>query len=175
MPERKREETSKHREQAEQVLEWSAPGRPFKKRTKQYYLTSLLIMLLVEIIAFLFSQYLLMIVILALVFIAFALATVPPRDFHYRLSIQGIMIEDRFLLWKELYDFYFIEKDGEKTLHIRTEAYIPGELTITLGKQNEEKIKQYLLEFLPYREYVKPTFMDNASSWLSRNFPLENK
>lgn len=174
MPERKKQETPK-RDHSEQGLEWSAPGRPFKKRTKQYYLTALLIMLLVEIIVFLFSQYLLMLVILALVFIAFALASVPPRNFSYRLSNQGIMIEDRFLLWKELYDFYFIEKDGEKTLHIRTEAYIPGELIITLGDQNEEKIKQYLLKFLPHREYVRPTFMDSASSWLSRNFPLENK
>ena len=31
-------------------LEWTAPGRPFQKRGKQFYLTALLIMLLFEII-----------------------------------------------------------------------------------------------------------------------------
>lgn len=157
------------------VLEWSAPGRPFKKRTKQYYLTALLIMLLVEIILFLFSEYLLMIVVLSLVFVAFALAAVPPKNFHYRISSEGVTIEDRFFLWKELYDFYFREKEGYETLHIRTEAYIPGELIITLGNEPKDKVKKALLPYLPFREYVKPTFVEKAAEWLSKNFPLESK
>lgn len=157
------------------ILEWSAPGRPFKKRTKQYYLTALLIMLLIEIILFLFSEYLLMVVVLSLVFVAFALALVPPKDFHYRISSEGITVEDRFFLWKELYDFYFTKKDGYETVHIRTEAYIPGELIITLGSESQEKVKKALLPYLPFREYVKPTFVDKASEWISKNFPLENK
>jgi hypothetical protein len=157
------------------VLEWTAPGRPFRKRTKQYYLTALLIMLLVEIILFLFSQYLLMFVVVSLVFVAFALNTVPPKDFYYRVSSEGIMIEDRFFLWKELYDFYFMKKDGIETLHIGTEAFLPGELIITFPLEDREKIKKALFQYLPFREYVKPTFMDKSADWLSKNFPLENK
>ena len=156
------------------LLAWTAPGRPFRKRSKQYYLTSLLIMLLVEIILFLFSQYLLMLVVLSLVFVAFALATVPPRDFHYRISSEGITIEDHFFLWQELYDFYFRKRDGVDVLHVRTHAFIPGELTITLGDISEEHIKSVLLPYLPYREYIKPTFMEKSAEWLSANFPLEN-
>ncbi len=34
------------------LLAWTAPGRPFQKRRKEYYLTSLLILLFVEIILF---------------------------------------------------------------------------------------------------------------------------
>ena len=132
-------------------------------------------MLLVEIILFLFSEYLLMFVVLSLVFVAFALALVPPKNFHYRISSEGITIEDRFFLWKELYDFYFIKKDNYETLHIRTQDYIPGELIITLGDEPQEKIKKALLPYLPFREYVKPNFMERAGEWLSRNFPLENK
>lgn len=157
------------------LLEWDASGRPFKKRTKQYYLTALLIMLFVEIILFLFSQYLLMIVVVALVFVAFALATVPPKDFHYRISSEGIMIEDRFFLWKELYDFYFKNAEGIETVHIRTEAYIPGELILTLRSESKETVKQALLPFLSYREIVRPTFMEKSANWLTKNFPMENK
>jgi hypothetical protein len=156
------------------LLAWTAPGRPFRKRTKQYYLTSLLIMLFVEVILFLFSQYMLMLVVLSLVFVAFALATVPPRDFHYRISTEGITVEDHFFLWQELYDFYFKKRNGIDVLHIRTHAFIPGELTITLGSVGEEHVKSVLLPFLPYREYIKPTFMDKSADWLSKNFPLEN-
>lgn len=155
-------------------LEWHAPGRPFKKRTKQFYLTSLLIMLLVEIILFLFSEYLLMFVVASLVFVGFALASVPPKDFKYRISDEGIQVEDSFFLWKELYDFYFFKKAGETTLRVTTESYFPGELTVTLGDVSEDAIKDILVQYLPFREYVKPTFMEKAGDWLSKNFPLEN-
>lgn len=156
------------------LLAWTAPGRPFRKRTRQYYLTSLLIMLFVEVILFLFSQYMLMLVVLSLVFVAFALATIPPKDFHYRISTEGITVEDHFFLWQELYDFYFKKRNGIDVLHIRTHAFIPGEISITLGGLSEEHAKSVLLPFLPYREYIKPTFMDKSADWLSKNFPLEN-
>lgn len=157
------------------LLEWSAPGRPYKKRTKQFYLTALLIMLLFEIIAFLFSQYLVMLLILSIVFVAFALSSVPPREFGYRISSEGITVEDRFFLWKELYDFYFKSVEGVNTVQIRTEAFLPGVLILTLGDTTLEEVKKALLPYLPYREYIKPTFVEKAADWLSRNFPLENK
>ncbi|OGH06393.1 MAG: hypothetical protein A2171_02250 [Candidatus Levybacteria bacterium RBG_13_35_9] len=156
-------------------VEWKSAGRPFKQRTKQFYLTALLIMLLIEVVLFLFSQYLLMAVVVSLVFVAFALNSVPPKDFQFKISSEGIMIEDKFFLWKELYDFYFREREGVETIHIRTESYIPGELILTFPKDEREKIKKSLLPYLPFREYVKPTFMDKSADWLTKNFPLEKK
>lgn len=155
------------------LLSWSSAGRPFKKRTKQFYLTALLIMLFVEIIFFLFSQYVLMLVVLALVFVSFALASIPPKDFHYKVSTEGIRVEDHFYLWQELYDFYFKKEHGIETLRVRTKDFIPGELTLTLGDVDKNHVKQVLLHFLPFREYVKPTFMEKSGDWLSKNFPLE--
>ncbi|OGH20288.1 MAG: hypothetical protein A3D74_01940 [Candidatus Levybacteria bacterium RIFCSPHIGHO2_02_FULL_37_13] len=155
------------------LLSWTSAGRPFRKRGKQYYLTSILIMFLVEIILFLFSQYMLMLVVLSLVFVAFALATVPPRNFVYRLSSEGITIEDHFFLWQELYDFYFKKREGIEVLHIRTHSLIPGELTITLGDIKKDHIKSVLLPYLPYREVIRSTFMEKSGDWLAKNFPLE--
>ena len=162
-----------HQNTVETVLEWTAPGRPFRKRGKQYYLTSLLIMLLVEVILFLFSQYLLMLVIFSLVFVAFALNTVAPSNFKYRISTEGITVEDHFFLWQELYDFYFKKREGIDVVHIRTHSFIPGELTLTLGEIDREHVKSALLPYLPYRELVRPTFMDKSADWLTKNFPLE--
>ena len=160
--------------QIQTLLEWVSPGRPFRRRSKQYYLTSILIMLLIEIILFLFSEYALMLVVLSLVFLAFALSSVPPRNFKYRISTEGITIEDHFFLWQELYDFYFKKREGTDAVHIRTHSFIPGELTITLGEIKKEHIKSVLLPYLPYREFIKPTFMEKSGDWLARNFPLEN-
>ena len=164
-----------HPNEVRTILEWTAPGRPFRKRGKQYYLTSLLIMLLVEVILFLFSQYLLMLVVLSFVFVAFALAAVAPSDFRYRISSEGITVEDHFFLWQELYDFYFKKREGIDVVHIRTHSFIPGELTLTLGNITREHIKSALLPYLPYREIIKSTFMEKSADWMTKNFPLEKE
>ena len=157
------------------LLAWQAPGRPFKKRGKQFYLSSILIAFLVEVILFLFAQYLLMLVVLSLLFVAFVLATVPPRNFHYKISSEGITVEDHFYLWQELYDFYFKKRNGMDILHARTRALFPGELTITLGEMQREHVLSVLLPYLPYREVIRPTFLEKSGDWLARNFPLEKE
>ncbi len=155
------------------LLSWQGSGRPFQKKGKAYFATGLLIMLLIEIILFLFSQYLLMLVVVSFVFLTFVLASTPPQDFHYRISSEGIMVEDHFYLWQELYDFYFKKIHGVNVLHVRTHFLIPGELTITLGDISPAHVKSIMLQYLPYREFVKPTSMENAANWLAKTFPLE--
>lgn len=156
------------------LLAWTGPGRPFKKRGRQFFLTAILITFLVEIILFLFAQYLLMLVVLSLLFLSFVMATVSPRDFHYRISSEGITVEDHSYLWIELYDFYFKERQGVDILHVRTKDFLPGELTMTLGEVDREHVKAVLLPYLPYRESIKLTFMEKSGDWLARNFPLES-
>jgi len=171
MPVAKKSKTHQH--EVVTLLSWQGSGRPFQKKGKTYFATGLLIMLLVEIILFLFSQYMLMLVVISFVFLAFVLATIPPRDFNYKISTEGIMVEDHFYLWQELYDFYFKKVNGVNVMHVRTHFFIPGELTITLGDMSKEHIKSVMLPYLPYREYVTPTQMEKAASWLSKTFPLE--
>lgn len=131
-------------------------------------------MLLVEIVLFLFGQYALMAVVAALVFMTFALAAVPPTDFRYVISTEGITIEDRFFLWQELYDFYFKNDERTQMLIVRTHSYFPGELYLTLGQMDREHVKTVMIPYLPYREVVTPTFMDKAGDWLKRTFPLDH-
>lgn len=155
------------------LLSWHAPGRPFKKRTKQFYMTAVLIAFLIEIILFLFSQHMLMLVVLSLVFVSFAFAYVPPKNFHYRISTEGIMVEDHFYIWHEIYDFYFTKRNGIEILNVRTKSIFPGILTITLGDMPRDHVRNLLVRYLPFREYMKPTFMEKSGDWLSKNFPLE--
>lgn len=155
------------------LLAWKAPGRPFKKRGKEFFLNLLLIILCLEIIAFLFNQQIIMLLIFSVAFLVVALEITPPHDFHYKISTGGITVEDHFFLWQELYDFYFKKRKGIDILHIRTYALIPGELTITLGDIHREHIKSVLLPYLPYREIVRKDFMEKSSDWLSDNFSLE--
>jgi len=156
-------------------LSWSAPGRPFSKKGRQFYLTLLLIVFLIEIILFLFSEYQLMLVVVAVAFLSGVLASVPPRNFHYKITSEDIKVEDYFYIWQELYDFYFKRIEGEDILIIRARDFLPGELKLSLGNIHKDHVRQVLVHFLPYREFVKSSFMEKSSDWLSRNFPLEKR
>jgi len=155
------------------LLSWHAPGRPFKKHSREYYFNSFLIVVAIEVILFFFSMYPLMMVVLALVFLQFAMAIVPPRMYYYKITTEGIRIENHFFIWEELYDFYFLRQHSQEVLYVRTKAFFPGELAITMGDIPPEQLKAVLILFLPFREYVHPTFMERAGHWLERNFPLE--
>lgn len=157
------------------LLSWTAPGRPYRPRAKEFYLSVTLIVLFVEVILFLFSQYQLMAVIGALSFLSMALSSVPPRSFHYKVTTEGFKVEDYFYIWSELYDFYFKRIEGMDVLILRTQAFLPGELKITLGEVTRDHVRRVLVHFVPYREYVKPTFMEKSADWLSHNFPLEKR
>lgn len=167
------EEKEHHYNEVKTLLSWEAPGRPFRKRHKSYFINVSVIATLCMIISFLFSQFFLALVIASLVFVIFALNTVPPHNFRYKISSEGITIEDHFFLWQELYDFYFNRTEGHDTLQIRTKAFIPGELTIPLGDLTKDHVRSILLSCLPYRETIKKTFTEKSADWLSRNFPLE--
>ncbi len=155
------------------LISWSAPGRPFRKKGKEFFYTGLLIVFLIEVILFIFSEYLLMFVVGTLYFFSVALATIPPQNFHYRISTQGIKVEDHFFIWEELYDFYFKKFEGMEVLIVRTKSMLPGELKISLGEVPMDHIRRVLIGYLPYREVVKPSFMDKSGDWLAHNFPLE--
>jgi hypothetical protein len=155
------------------LLSWSASGRPFQKKGREYFLNIFVITLLFQVILFLFSQYVLMALVFALAFLAYALNSVPPHMFQYKITTEGIMIEDHFFLWQELYDFYMKRQNGEDVIIISTKSFFPGELTIVLGDMHRDHVRDVLLDYLPYREYVKPTFTEKSGDWLAKNFPLE--
>lgn len=166
-------EGSHHYHDVKTLISWSAPGRPFKKKGRSFFINGLLIVFLVEVILFVFSEYLLMFVVLTLYFFAVAISSVPPQNFHYRISTQGVKVEDHFYIWDELYDFYFKKIEGSEVLVIRSHSIIPGELKIPLGEVPADHVRRVMISYIPYREVVHTTFMERGSDWLAKNFPLE--
>ena len=155
------------------LLSWHAPDRIFHTKGREYYVNVILIILIIEVLLFLFHQFTLMILIVTLGFLVFALAVMPPNTIRYRISNQGVMLDESFFLWRELYDFYFMTREGEDVLHIRTADYYPGEIVLHLGEMHKNQLVSILLPFLPFRESVQKTFMEKSGDWLSRAFPLD--
>ena len=156
------------------LLSWEAASRPFKKKDRSYYTTIAILVILVCLIAFLFREFLLMGTLLALAFVSYVLAFVPPHDIKYRVSTQGITIGEDFYFWHFLDAFWFKEKEGQKILIIQTRFRFPGQLMLVLGMQDEEKMKKTVARFLPFVEVPYRSWMEKWSEGLQKNFPLEN-
>jgi hypothetical protein len=183
MPEEKKESPQEHSEphhitshhhEIKTMLSWKAMARPYKKRKREFYLMTLFILLCICIILFLFKEWMLMLAAISVAFLSIVLATTKPHEIEHRITTQGVISEDHAYLYKELYDFWFEEKDGLDVLHIRTVAFFPGVISLLLGDKSKDEVRDTLIKHLPYREVMPKTFMDKSSKWLTKHFPLES-
>lgn len=161
-------------EEIKTFLSWEAPSRPFRKKDRSYYTTIAILVILLMLITFLLREFLLMGTLLALAFVSYVLAFVPPHDIKYRISTQGITIGEDFYFWHYLDAFWFKEKEGSKVLHIQTRLRFPAQLMLVLGEQDEEKVKKIVARFLPFVEIPYKSWMEKWSESLQKHFPLEN-
>lgn len=156
------------------LLSWEAPSRPFRKKDRSYYTTLAIIVILLVLILLLAREFLLIGTILALAFVAYVLAFVPPHNIKYRISTQGVTIAEDFYFWHFLDAFWFKEKEGKKILIIQTRFRFPSQLMILLDGQNEEKVKKNVARFLPFVEVPYRSWMEKWTEGLQKHFPLEN-
>ncbi len=156
------------------LFSWEAPSRPFRKKDRSYYTTLAVIVILLVLILLLAKEFLLIATILSLAFVAYVLAFVPPHHILYRISTQGITINEDFYFWHFLDAFWFKEKDGHKILIIQTRFRFPGQLMLVLPTADEEKVKKMVARFLPFVEVPYKSWMEKWSEGLQKNFPLEN-
>ena len=155
------------------LLTWQAPSRPFRKKDRSYYTTIAILVVLLALIAFLAQEFLLIGVLLALMFVSYVLAFVPPGDITYKISTQGITIGDHFYFWHSLDSFWF-KGDEQKVLYIQTWLRFPGQLMLVLASQDEEEVKKIVARFLPYHEIHQPPLLERWAESLQKHFPLEN-
>jgi len=156
------------------LLSWEAPSRPFRKKDRSYYTTIAILVALLMLITFLLREFLLMGTLLALAFVSYVLAFVPPHNIRYRISTQGVTIGEDFYFWHFLDAFWFKEKDQAKILIIQTRFRFPGQLMLVLRDQDEEKVKKMVARFLPFVEVPYKSWMEKWAEGLQKHFPLEN-
>ncbi|MBI2599816.1 hypothetical protein HYW43_02765 [Candidatus Daviesbacteria bacterium] len=161
-------------EEIRTLLSWEAPARPFRKKDRSYYTTLAIIVILLVLILLLAKEFLLIATLLALTFVAYVLAFVPPHSINYRISTQGITIGEDFYFWHFLDAFWFSQKEGAKVLHIQTRLRFPAQLMLVLQGVDEEKIKKVVARFLPFVEVPYKSWLEKWSEGLQKNFPLEN-
>ncbi len=156
------------------LLVWEAPARPFKKRDREYFTTIAAIVLLLAVILLFIKEWLLIGVILALMFVSYALATVPPAKVTYKITTRGVTIDDKHYSWQQLYRFWFSETWGNEILNIDTYMIFPKKLQLMLGANKQDEVQAIVEKYLSL-EKPKKSAIDKVSSWLQEKVPLEAK
>lgn len=147
------------------LLAWRTKSRPFKRRTREYWVTLLAIASLLSFIMFLAEGTMPVVLIVAVFFLYYVLSTVEPHELNFSITNKGVKVEDKLTKWDGLKAFWFAEKMGSQTLNFQTVAF-PGIMEIMVFEKDEEKIREILLKYLPEQRPEKSS-VDKASEWVS--------
>jgi len=152
------------------LFRWQSFSRPYTKRNVKWFIYTFLLVATLILVLLFVREFFIIVPVLALAFVAYILATVPPEIIENAITTQGINTAGASYLWEELDDFWFTEKDGFTILHTDTFLRWPRRLIVLINKDDKEKIKGLLVRYLPYRELPKTTWLDHAAEALSRGF-----
>lgn len=155
----------------EVLLAWSSPSRLFKRRDKEYFTNIGAIVFLLVIILVFAREFLLIAAVVSIVFLIYVLSTVPPEEVSHRITNLGIESAGHYYRWEELSEFWYEEQWGQALLVLR--PILGTRIIILLGAQDKALVRKLIAEYLPFRENPEKSWVDNASSWLSKKIPLE--
>ncbi|MBI2010215.1 MAG: hypothetical protein HYS86_03505 [Candidatus Chisholmbacteria bacterium] len=156
----------------EVLLKWKSQARPFKKRDREYYTTIGAIVFLVAVVLIFLKQWLLIAVLVALAFLSYVLAAVPPGEVEHFLTNKGVVTGGKMYPWKDLKQFWFGKKWGERYVEVVTKSGFPGRLVLLLGEQDEGTVEKLLGKWL-WKEKPAEGSVDRMARWLSKKVPLE--
>lgn len=155
----------------EVLLAWSSPSRLFKRRDKEYFTNVGAIVFLLVIILVFAREFLLIAAVVSIVFLIYVLSTVPPEEVSHRITNLGIESAGHYYRWEELSEFWFEEQWGQMLLVLR--PIFGTRIIILLGVQDKDLVRKLIAQYIPFREKPEKSWVDNASSWLSKKIPLE--
>lgn len=159
-------------EEEKVLIEWKAPERLHRTRSKEFFTTIGAFVFLLSIIALFFKEVLLMVTIWAFAFVSIAMSKTPPATISYSITTRGLKIGNNKYRFSELLRFWIEERLGKAILYIDTFRPFPGRLALILDKSIEAKAKTILVKKIPY-DKPESTFVDKAGKWISEKIPLE--
>jgi len=153
------------------MLEWQAPARPFRKKSREAITTIGAILILIGIILIFLKEWFLIAVIIALAFFFYILSTVKPEIILHKITNKGIITGDKDYPYDQLVRFWFDKEVDQETLFVDGFERFNFRLMLLLDNKSREQLKKVLSEYLP-EEKPEETWADKAGSWVSRQIPL---
>ncbi len=153
-----------------EVMSWTAPARPFKRRNRQFYVTVIAIAAIVGLVLFLVDGFLPVLLVVSVVFLFYVLSTVEPENIEYRITSLGIKIANTPRVdWTNTRRFWFSKRFDSDLLVIET-ATFPGRLELVISAESKDEIKSSLTKYIQYEE-APVSNLDKAANWFSQKLP----
>jgi len=151
--------------QEKTLVKWSAKSRPFKKRSREFYVNLYAISALVGLILFLIEGIVPVILVVAILFLFYIFSTIEPEEARYELTTFGMRVNDQLIrYWEEMGLYWFSKKMGEEVLVIETHT-MPWKLEVIIPVENKDKIKDIVSKKL-YENETPETSMDRFIHWI---------
>lgn len=158
------------RRELEHVLvTWKAPGRPFKRRDRQYFVTIFAIAGIISLVIFLAEGLMPVILIISLVFLYYILSTVPPEEIEYKITTKGIKIADKLIEWQLLSKFWMGHRMDNEVLFFDT-FQIPGRIELVINSGIKNELEKEISAYIPLEKAPDST-IDKLTSWVSQKLP----
>lgn len=162
------------------LLQWEADSRVSVKRSREYYSSLAVIVLLISLILFFAGQVLLIFVLLSFLFISYVLATVKAERVTIQVTSYGIRYNGKLYYWYQLGRFWIRKNRGIEEVHVEAPVFMGSELILLPSDETSaqattiDDISEMLSRFLVYEEPL-PSQIDNWVQWLEEKFPLEGR
>jgi hypothetical protein len=160
------------REPERDLVTWTAPARPFRRRTRQFYVTTFAIAGIASLVLFLAEGIMPVILIISLVFLYYVLSTVKPENIEYKVTNKGIKIAGSEISWSNITKFW-ISTVAENELLIIGTLSIPGKIEIVINGGIKEQLKREISAYVPFEEMM-PSSLDKVTNWFSKKLPGNN-
>jgi len=153
------------KESERDIYVWSAPARPFKRRDRQFYVTTFAITGIVSLILLFAEGPMPVLLIVSLVFLYYVLSTVEPENVEYKISNKGIKIAGKLTSWSYLTRFWFSKSLDSDMLVLET-TLIPGRIEMVIKPDSKSILKKEISAYIPFEE-LPSTGLDKATDWLT--------
>lgn len=154
------------------LFSWVAPERPFKRRTREFWVSVGAIAAITSLIMFLIEGSVIVILIISLVFLFYMLSTVEPREIKYEITNYSVNVAQTRNDISAFTRFWFGKRFGSDLLILETYS-LPGKLELVIHPKDKSNIRKALSDNL-LEEASPPDNIDKAANWLSNKIPGNN-
>jgi hypothetical protein len=159
----------KPHEPERELLDWSAPARPFKRMNREFWVTIIAMAAIVGLVLFFAEGFMPVILIISIIFLVYVLTTVEPENINYSITNRGIKIGEKTFEWENLIRFWF-SKRFDSPLLIVQKYGIPDRLEFVIDQEKKESLRTTLLKYIP-EEKMPPSSLDKTVNWFSKKIP----
>lgn len=156
------------------LFEWVAPERAFQRREKDFWITSVAILVLVGVIFVFIKEFFLIVALGSLLFMFYVLSTVPPEDVKYMITNRGVYFGETYYYWNVIEKFWFKKILSTEMIHFGTNLKFPRAVSLVINPSDMDKLKEISLKYVPLINNP-PSTIDKLTDWFAKRLPLEDR